>query len=108
MENQSPFLAMQRAEQQIKAVLRTADTDFLEQNAKKTLASIKRLSVDARLDIRDYELSETREEQIAKMVQAKKLLSKLQANILAAGPVFGPADVAHITAALEQIAENLQ
>lgn len=108
MENQSPFLAMQRAEQQIKAVLRTADTDLLDQAAKKTLASIKRLSAEARLDIRDYELSETREEQIAKREQAKKRLAQLQANILAAGPVFGPADVAHITAALEQITGNLQ
>ena len=108
MENTSPFLAMQRAEQQIKAVLRGADVEITELAMKKTLGNIKRLAVDARLDIRDYELSETREEQIAKMVEAKKRLSKLQANILAAGPVFGPADVAHITAALEQIAENLQ
>jgi hypothetical protein len=56
MENQSPFLAMQRVETQIKTLLRTINTDLLSADEKKATASLRRLSIDARLDIRDYEL----------------------------------------------------
>lgn len=108
MENTSPFLLMQQVERLIKGILRTADDDLLDAAQKKAVSSIKRLTIDARLDIRDYELSETRDEQLAKMAQAKKRVAQLQATILAAGPVFGPADVAQLTAQLEQIASNLQ
>lgn len=103
MENQSPFLAMQRVEGQIKAILRTADTDTLEPAERKALAGLRRLVVDTRLDIRDYELSETREEQLKCAVAAQKQLAKLEKVILTAGAVFGPADVAQLSAQLQQI-----
>lgn len=99
----SPFLAMQRAEGHIKALLRVANTESLDQTERKAINSLKRLAVDARLDIRDYELSETREEQLKYAVAAKKRLVKLRAAILAVGPMFGAADVAQLTAQLEQI-----
>lgn len=107
MENQSPFLAMQRAETQLKGLLRAIDTDLLTPEEKKALASLRRLSSEVRLDIRDYELSETREEQLQKATQAKKRLAKLQVTILAVGMMFGPADVAQLGAQLEQIMGNL-
>lgn len=107
MENQSPFLAMQRVEQQIKAVLRGANTDTLEPAEKQAVASTRRISRDARLDIRDYELSETREEQLKCAAASKKRLARLQEAILASGPVFGPADVAQLSALLEYIASKL-
>lgn len=103
MENQSPFLAMQRAETQLKSLLRVVDTDLLTPDEKKAVASLRRLSADARLDIRDYELSETRAEQIKKAAEAKGRLKKLQGNLLAAGNVFGPADIAQLDAQLAQI-----
>jgi len=107
MESQSPFLAMQRLEGQVKAVLRAADTDLLGPEEKKALASVRRLATDARLDIRDYELSETRDEQLRKAAAAKKRLEKLEKAILAAGTSFGPADVAQLDAQLQQIAGRL-
>ncbi len=94
---------MQRVEGQLKSLLRQVDTDLLNTDEKRLLASLKRLAVDARLDIRDYELSETREEQLGKAKDAKKLLAKLEKAILAAGPVFGPADVAQLSATIELI-----
>lgn len=104
MENISPFVAMQRAEGELKVLLRHADPDLLDPSEKKALASLRRLSTDARLDIRDYELSETREEQLKCARAAKRRLDKLQKAIIAAGPaVFGPADVAQVSAQLEQI-----
>jgi hypothetical protein len=103
MENQSPFLAMQRAERQIKALLRTLDTDLLEPDEKKAVASLRRFSSETRLDIRDYELSETREEQLKKAADARKGLDRLKAHLLAAGYVFSPADIAQLDAQLEHI-----
>jgi hypothetical protein len=107
LENQSPFLAMQRVETELKVMLRGADMDTLEPTEKKAVAALRRLVVDTRLDIRDYELSETREEQLKCAAVAKKRLGKLQANILVAGPVFGPADVAQLSAQLELIQGRL-
>lgn len=108
MENTSPFLAMQRAERQIKAHLRAVDLESLEQTEKKAANGLRRLVVDARLDVRDYELSETREEQIKYMLEAKKRLEKLRMAILAAGSAFSPADVAQLTAELEQVEDWLR
>ena len=103
MENTSPFLAMQRAEGPMKALLRGVDSELLEPAERKSIASLRRLAVDARHDIRDYELSETRKEQLECAAKAKKRLDKLRQAILASGSAFGPADVAQLTAQLEQI-----
>lgn len=103
MEQQSPFLAMQRAETQIKSLIRTIDTDLLAADEKKAVASLRRLAADTRLDIRDYELSETREEQLGKAKAARKNLEKLKTQLLTAGYAFGPADIAELDAQLEHI-----
>ena len=108
MENTSPFLAIQRVEGQIRALLRIIDTELLEASEKKAASSLRRLATVTRLDIRDYELSETREEQIKYMAEAKKRLAKLRAAILSVGPAFGPADVAQVTAQLEVIEDWLR
>jgi hypothetical protein len=108
MENTSPFLAMQRAEGQLKALLRAVDVDLLESTERKAVAALKRLAVDVRLDIRDYELSETREEQLKYAAEAKRRLARLRATILSAGVAFGPADVAQLTAHLEQIESRVR
>lgn len=98
---------MQRVELLLKSVLRSMDMDSLDLNEKKVVANIRRLMVDARLDVRDYELSETRQEQLKKAAAGKRRLTKLQGNILAASMVFGPADVAQISAQLGQIESHL-
>lgn len=108
MDNASPFLAMQRAEGQIKALLRAIDTDLLGQTEKKAVGGLRRMATDTRLDVRDYELSETREEQVKYMLAAKKRLVKLRATILEVGTAFSAADVAQLTAHLEQIEDRLR
>lgn len=105
--NQSPFLAMRRVEEQVKTLLRDVDVDTLNIDEKKLTSGLKRLLVDVRLDIRDYELSETRPEQIKCAVIAKKRLAKLEKTILAAGTLFGVADVAHLSAQTGQIDSRL-
>lgn len=99
----SPYVAMQRMDMQLRPMLRDVDLELLDAEPRKAIKNIRRLVTDAKLDVRDYELSETREEQLKCAVAAKKRVEKLQANILLAGNVFGPADVAQISAQLEQI-----
>jgi hypothetical protein len=108
MENQSPFLAMQRTETHIKSLLRAVDTDLLPPDEKKALASLRRLAAETRLDIRDYELSETRAEQLKKLGQSREGIKQLQATILVASEAFGPADVAHLSAELDTAASLLR
>ena len=108
MENRSPFLTMQRAEGQIKSLLRSVDIELLETAERQAIVKLRRLAVDTRLDIRDYELSETRDEQLRYAMSAKRRLAKLRAAILTANNAFGPADVAQISAELEQIEDWLR
>src|ERR1700712_5616269 len=103
MENTSPFIAMQRMDTTLRPLLRDVELDSLEPVQRKAVKDIRRQFIDAKLDVRDYELSETRPEQLSNAVKAKNRLFKLQADILLAGNVFGPADVAQLSAQLEQI-----
>lgn len=89
-------------------MLRTVDLEMLEPETQRAIKHIRRLVADAKLDARDYELSETRDEQLKNALVAKERLEKLQANILLASNVFGAADVAHLSAQLEQIKEWLR
>jgi len=99
---------MQRVEGQVKALLRQIDPDTLNIEERKAFAQLRRLAVDTRLDIRDYELSETREEQLKCAATARKRLVKLEKATLAVGPAFGPADVAQLSAELAQITDLIQ
>ena len=77
---------------------------------RRVVASLKSELTDARLDIRDYELSETREEQLGKVRDAKRRLELIRKGILAASEynIFTAIDVAQLTAQLEQISENVR
>lgn len=108
MEIYSPFLEMQRTEGQIKSLLRGVDVQLLDLPGRKALSAVRRLAIDARMDIRDYELSETREEQVTCAATARKRLIKLRQMILDLGSTFGPADVAQLTAQLELIESYLR
>ena len=107
MSDRSPFLDMQDLERQIKSILRLVDPDTLSMDERKILGNIRRWAVDARIYIRDYELSETRDEQVKKAVLGKRRLTRLDKAIVALGSVFGPADVAHLSAQADKISSSL-
>jgi len=106
----SPFLAIKALETQMNAVLSGLDLFELPKAEQKVVVRLRDELIDARLDIRDYELSETREEQLAKARDAKSRLDKIRKDILAASEynVFTAIDVAQLTAQLEQISENVK
>ncbi len=109
MEVQSPFTMVKGLENQIVAVLSALDLYTMPQAERKIVTELRRDLVDSRLDIRDYELSETREEQLGKAKIAKERLDQVRKHILAASEinVFSAIDVAQLTAIIEHIATYL-
>lgn len=110
MENQSPFLLIKQLENQLNSALSAIDLYELPAKEAKLITTLKREIVDARLDVRDYELSETRQIQLKNAREATKRLEQIRKNILAASEfnVFSAIDVAQLTAHIEQIIANLQ
>lgn len=110
MSQPSPYLLTKALETQIGGILMPIDVIDLDQVARKLVVGMKRGIIDARLDARDYELSETREEQLKNAKAAKKRLKQLEHDILAASEynIFSSIDVAQLTANLEQIIERLE
>ncbi|MGH7237235.1 MAG: hypothetical protein ACREGF_01730, partial [Candidatus Saccharimonadales bacterium] len=72
MPNQPPFLLATRLQTQLIGILLAVDVfDVLPKEAR-LINSLRREVADARLDIRDYEMSQTRDEQIENAKVAKK------------------------------------
>lgn len=107
--NESPFLLMRGLETQLNGRLAAIDVYGLPEGERKVVTGLKQELVDARLDIRDYELSETRAQQLKNAKAAKNRIKDIQKAVLAASEynVFGAADVAQLSAQLEHIQERL-
>lgn len=108
--NDSPYLLTKALETSLNSVLSALDIYSLQTAPQKLVNAIKRELVDARLDVRDYELSETREEQLGNAKHARTRLKKLDRDIIAASEynIFSSVDVAQISANIEQIIERLE
>jgi hypothetical protein len=109
MQIESPFRMVRGLEQQIASVLAPLDIYAMPQVERKIVTELRRDIVDARLDIRDYELSETRDEQLTKAKIAQERLDQVREHILAASEVniFSAIDVAQITAIIEHVGAYL-
>ena len=106
----SPFVLVTRLVTDVGGLVVAFDIDSLDRGQQREIVLIKRVLADARLDIRDYELSETRAEQIDKAELARKRLEELRHLILRSSEygVFGAIDVAHTSAQIDAITMLLQ
>jgi hypothetical protein len=104
-----PSRKVKLLELQINNILRKFDLRKLGTAERNILAKLQQNLTDSRIYASDYELSETREEQIDNAKTAKKWLDQARTNILAASEfnIFGAIDVAHLTAQIDQIIANL-
>jgi hypothetical protein len=104
-----PSRKVKLLELQINNILRKFDLRKLGTVERNILAKLQQNLTDSRIYASDYELSETREEQIDNAKTAKKWLDQARTNILAASEfnIFGAIDVAHLTAQIDQIIANL-
>jgi hypothetical protein len=109
MVNQSPYLLTKQLETHLNGVLSPIDLYGLAAEPHKIVVDLRHRITDARLDTRDYELSETREEQLKYARAAKKRLDHVRKDILRASEynIFSAVDVAQLTAFIEQITEKI-
>lgn len=106
----SAFDQVKALDTHVHGIVSAFDIDALMPDERKILALIKRQLTDARLDIRDYEYSDTREEQLRFATAGRKSCDEVQKSILQASEynLFGAVDVAHISAQIQQIIAQLQ
>ena len=110
MVEQSPFKLMRGLSAQIGTMLSPIDMHALPQAAQKVALPIRRQIIDARLEVRDYDLAQSRAEQLQFARAGKERLELLHESILAASAhgLFSAADVAQLSAQLQQIISLLQ
>ena len=82
---------------------------IVEPALEREMKLLKRDVANARLDIRDYELAETKIEQVRLGSDATKRLEAVRHGILAVSQnnVFGAVEVAQLSAQIESLIERL-
>lgn len=105
----SPFLLVKRLEADVLRLLSGLDVSFLSMEEQHKVSRLKHDLVDARLEIQDYELAETRDDQLRNSADSRKYLHKVKSAITDNTlHVFGAVDVAHLSAQIEQISDSLR
>ncbi|MFZ1249460.1 MAG: hypothetical protein WAQ24_04005 [Candidatus Saccharimonadales bacterium] len=96
-----------KIDRQIKVIVRQLSTENLSQAEKKALQQIKLGCNELKLDVRDYEYAETRAEQLKWAKIAQHNLKAVETLVLQNGTIFGPVDVAELSARIEDIRAKL-
>lgn len=91
-------------------ILNTTDMDSLDRTQLKLVGTIKRLLADTRLDIRDFEMSDSRAEMRQNGQEAIKRLEQVRASILLASEhdIFSSIDVSEISAEFDRFEIELK
>lgn len=98
---------MQQVDRRVKAALRAAQYEELNREETKLTKELRQLLNETRLDVRDYEYAESREHQLRAKQAARKNLMIIEKHIVQLGNVFGAADVAELSAHIDQIRDRL-
>lgn len=108
MAQVTPLELAKQLQLHVVGLLSHIDLPELPKTEQRLIRDLKHTLGDVRLEIRDYELAETRVEQIKCAADARESLAQIQASISSNGiSVFGAVDVAHVTARVEQIIDEL-
>lgn len=110
MEGNSLFDLARDIERQIGSILAGQDISQAPSEQKKTIEGLQRALTDARLDTRDYQYAETMAEQVKAGQASRRRWHQVQQGILKASEytVFGPADVAQLSAHIERIISRMR
>lgn len=100
--------AVQQIDRQIKGILRQTNVENLGRVEQHGCKQITRACNEIKLDVRDYEYAQSRAEQVKWALLAKHNIRVLEAHILLLGDVFGPADVALLSAQLDLLQSSLE
>lgn len=110
MENGSLLKRFTRLVGQVGSILNRTDLDMLDKSEMRLVGTIKRLMADARLDIRDWEMADSKEEMQKGAEEALERLNEVRASILLASEhnLFTAIDIAEITAQFDQVVAELK
>lgn len=110
MEHKTPFQLAKDLEASLHVIFMQIDADLLPLEQRQLTALIKRHATDARLDIRDYGMVDTRAQQLRIAQEIKNSLELLQKNIVNASQynLLSAIDVAQISAGIQQIISELE
>jgi hypothetical protein len=105
----SPLAQIKSLEIQLRGVVSRLDLPELPAKERDVVVALKNDLIDAKLDIRDFELSDTLVEQRKHGKHGMESLEKVRSGILAASEynIFSAIDVAQFSAQLEQIIEEV-
>jgi hypothetical protein len=105
-----PSIRVKRLEADVRQILRKTDAAKLERKYREALTQLRQNLVDIRIYVNAYEFSEERPEQLENVKAAKKWLNQARQNILKSSEadVFGAAEVAHLTAQIDQVKADLK
>lgn len=110
MASRSPAAQAKNLEALVNNALRKFDLSRLGIDERENLLALRQDLAHSRIYTSDYELSETREEQAANAKRAKQWLGRARRKILKASEnnIFGAADVAQLSAQIDQITGDLK
>lgn len=110
MANYTPVGLVKQVDTQVNSILRKTDLDQVNEKGRKAVLDLRQNLASARVYAADYEVSEMRDEQLDNAKKAKSYLEKARGQILRASEfdVFGPIDVAHLTAQIDQLKDDLK
>jgi hypothetical protein len=110
MEHKAPSARVKDIDAHIRRLLRPVDLLKESREIREIITSLRQELSDCRIYTDGYELSETREEQLTNAKQAKKYLKAADRDILRLSQygLFGPVDVAQLSAYIEQVAVDLE
>lgn len=108
--NQSLLTRFTRTIEYVGSILSQIDLDVTDRQQVKLVGTIKHLLADARLDIRDWELAENRQEMQRYAREALQRIEQARASMLLASEhgVFSAIQVAEITAQLDMAESELR
>jgi len=110
VEQRAPSKIIKDLDGQVRRILRPLDMLKENRAVRDAIARLRQDLHEARIYAVDYELSETREEQLDNAKKAHKYLEGANNAILSASQhdIFGAVDVAHLTALIDQVKADLK
>lgn len=105
MQHASPYDMAKDVERILMSVLSKIDLANLGPGPQGIVSTLKHQTADVRLYARDFELADTRTEQLGYAREGRRCLEDLRKNILAASQygIFSAIDVAHISAHVDRL-----
>lgn len=110
MQHESAYSLIRHVEVLVSGTVSHIDIHDVPAAEQKTVTRLRQQLADARLDIRDYEVSDTRAEQLQHARHAASRLEHIRTGILKCSEfgIFGAADVAQLTAQIDHVSQLLE